>query len=223
MKQVLILLLAITSFACNQPKPTTVTYVLSEKQLSSLRNQYLYLMNDDQQMLIDSQLVRSEKVIMQYQLHPDSTAMFCSIRYYDTVNAYKRPIGFLHATRPNAIFSFFYVDQTPTIIQPNTATDEYPSWVSGSKVNDADFSMAQLYYSRDAIKQVELLKKNIQTIKAYPHAIGLLKQLFFIKEQFAEAEAATMLNAFDHALQKHAISARINQYYKTGIPDNTLR
>ncbi len=225
MKQVLILLLVITSVACRQAEEhtNTVTYVLSEKQLPSLRNQYLYLMNEDKQVVIDSQLVSDTKVELQYTLHPDSPAIFCSIRYVDSTNAYKRPIGFLNTKTPNAVFSFFYVDQRPTVFQPNSPTDEYASWVSGSKVNDADFSMAQLYYSKDAIKQVALLKKNIQTIQSYPNSIGLLKQLFYIKGDFNSAEATTMLEAFNHTVQKHPIGERIRQYYLTGKPDDTLR
>lgn len=225
MKQVLILLLVITSVACRQAEQdtNTVTYVLSEKQLPSLRNQYLYLVNEDKKVVIDSQLVSDAKIVFHYSIHPDSPAMFCGIRYFDSTNAYKRPIGFLNAKTPNAVFSFFYVDQRPTVFQPNTPTDEYASWVSGSKVNNADFSMVQLYYSKDAIKQVALLKKNIQTIKSYPNSIGLLKQLFFIKAYFNAAEASTMLESFNHTLQAHPISERIRQYYLTRKPDDTLQ
>lgn len=223
MKQVLILLLAITSVACRQAAQNTVTYVLTDKQLLSLRNQYLYLMNEDKQVVIDSQLVNDAKLVFHYNIDPDSPAMFCGIRYVDSTNAYKRPIGFLNNKTPNAVFSFFYVDQRPTVFQINSTTDEYPSWVSGSKVNDADFNMVQLYYSKDAIKQISLLKKNIQTIKSYPNSIGLLKQLFFIKEYFTAAEATTMLEAFNHAVQKHPIGERIREYYLTGKPDNSLR
>lgn len=225
MKKVLILLLVISSLACRQAEEhtNTVTYVLSEKQLPSLRNQYLYLMNEDKQVVIDSQLVNDAKLVFHYSIDPDSPAMFCGIRYVDSANVYKRPIGFLNAKTPNAVFSFFYVDQTPTVFQPNTPTDEYASWVSGSKVNDADFSMAQLYHSKDAIKQISLLKRNIQTIKSYPNSIGLLKQLFFIKAYFNAAEATTMLETFNHAVQKHPIDERIRQYYLTGKPDDTLR
>lgn len=223
MKQVLILLLLITNLACRQGERNTVSYVLSDSQLQSFNGQYLYLMNDDSGSIIDSQLVNSTNVVWKYTLQPSSPAIFCSIRFNDTINLYKRPIGFVYERTPSTIFSFFYLDGTPTLLQTKQSEDKYASWISGSKINDADLNRAQLYYSSDDIKQVGLLKKNIQTIKVYPHSIGLLKQLFFIKEQFTEAECTTMLNAFDHALQEHAISERIRQYYKTGIPDNALR
>lgn len=223
MKQVLILLLLITNLACRQGERNTVSYVLSDSQLQSLNGQYLYLMNDDNGSIIDSQLVNSTNVVWKYTLQPSSPAIFCSIRFNDTINLYKRPIGFVYERTPSTIFSFFYLDGTPTLLQTKQSEDKYASWISGSKINDADLNRAQLYYSSDDIKQVGLPKKNIQTIKVYPHSIGLLKQLFFIKEQFTEAECTTMLNTFDHALQEHAISERIRQYYKTGIPDNALR
>jgi thiol-disulfide isomerase/thioredoxin len=229
-----ILLFSIILIGCSDNNQIKIKFQLNKTTLGQLKGKYIYLVNQDTGIMVDSLVVYQEENHFTIPIDTNKFSEIFKIVINDTgfINGnripFKRPLGYFNPYKTNVVYSTFYIEpkmnklylfngikETPNgkIFLPNEFINNKNIRNPISKQNDILHKEISLsYIDTNSDQRVKTISNNISTIKKYPYSILLLKQVFYYKNNFRINDLKTQLTYFNNDIKKTSLFKRIEKY-----------